>query len=243
MKFLKKHYKFFIFLLVCLVILLIYKNNNKNNLNYTALGDSFAVGEDSYGRIDYGYSDYLKDELIKQQKLNHYIKSFSQKTMSIELLYENIVTNKEITLKGKKYNLKQVLRESSILTLSIGLNDLIYQLSITNNLTDEKLKQIILEINDSFEKLITEIKKYYPYPIYVVGYYNIDPENELLSQAIQLLNQQYQKNSDVIFISTYDMFETNPQYRSNPDNIHPNRLGYQAIADKILTKIRKKLEN
>ena len=194
MKFLKKHYKFFIFLLVCLVILLIYKNNNKNNLNYTALGDSFAVGEDSYGRIDYGYSDYLKDELIKQQKLNHYIKSFSQKTMSIELLYENIVTNKEITLKGKKYNLKQVLRESSILTLSIGLNDLIYQLSITNNLTDEKLKQIILEINDSFEKLITEIKKYYPYPIYVVGYYNIDPENELLSQAIQLLNQQYQKN-------------------------------------------------
>ncbi len=175
MKFIKKHYKFLIFILICLTIYFIFKVNNHNNINYTSLGDSFALGEDAYGRIDYGYSDYVKDYLKEEEKLNRYIKSFSTKETSINSLYQEIMTNKKIILNNHSINLKQTLRESNIITLSVGLNDLLYQLSITQNITDSKLNRIITSIEKDFTRLITEIKKYYPQEIYVIGYYNIYP--------------------------------------------------------------------
>ncbi len=146
MKFLKKHYKFLIFILVCLTIFLIFKINNHHNINYTSLGDSFALGEDAYGRVDYGYSDYVKDYLADEDMLNHYMKSFSTKETSINSLYQEIIVNKKITLNNHEMNIKHTLRESNILTLSVGLNDLIYQLCITQNITDGAIDKIILYI-------------------------------------------------------------------------------------------------
>ena len=63
MKFIKKHIKLFIFIIVVISIYFIYKLNSNNNLTYLALGDGYALGENSYKSIDYGYSDYLKDYL------------------------------------------------------------------------------------------------------------------------------------------------------------------------------------
>lgn len=173
MKFLKKHYKLIITILVIILIFLIFKINNQNNQSYLSLGDGFALGKDSYGQIDYGYSDYVKDYLQKNNYLNKYIKSFSEETMSITSLKEMIGTNKKINLNNHELNIRQTLRESTILTLSIGLNDLLYQLSISDNVTNNNIDIIINNIEKSFKELIIEIKKYYQYDIYVIGYYNI----------------------------------------------------------------------
>ena len=240
MNFLKKHLKLIIFVLVCLTIFTIYKNNNKNNWNYTALGDSFAIGIDSYGRVDYGYSDYIKDELKNKNKLNKYIKSFAEKDLSIESLNDALLFNKRITLNNKTFNIRETLRESKLVTLSIGLNDLLYKISLTNDKTDYKLNQIIEEINNSFNILIKEIKKYYQYDIYVIGYYNINPKDEYLEKAIKKLNKLYQNNQDIIFISTYDLFENNSNYQSNPNSIYPNQLGYKEVATQVINKIFKR---
>lgn len=242
MKFLKKHYKFLIFILICLTIFLIFKINNHHNMNYTSLGDSFSLGEDAYGRIDYGYSDYVKDYLANENKLNRYIKSFSTKQTSINSLYQDIVTNKKIKLDNHEVNIKQTLRETNILTLSVGLNDLIYQLSITQNLTEGVIDKIIFEIEKDFNRLITEIKKYYTQDIYVVGYYNIYPENQLYEKSIKKLNKIYKNNKDVIYIDTYTLFENNKEYLPNFFNYHPNREGNVAISKLIIEKITKKLE-
>ena len=139
MKFIKKHYKLIITIIVILLIFLIFKLNNKNNQNYISLGDGYALGKNSYGQIDYGYSDYYKDYLSTNDYLNRYIKSFSTETMTINSLLDSISINKKIVLHDQEYNLKQTLRESTILTLSIGLNDLIYQMSISEELTDSCL--------------------------------------------------------------------------------------------------------
>lgn len=242
MKFLKKHYKFLIFVLVCLTIFLIYKINNHHNINYTALGDGFALGTDAYGQVDYGYSDYVKDYLAVENKLNQYIKTFSTKETSINSLYQDIAINKRITLDNREINIKHTLRESNILTLSIGLNDLIYQLSITQNITDRTIDEIILNIEKDFNRLIQEIKKYYMQDIYVVGYYNIYPENKLYEKAIRKLNKIYQNNEDVIYIDTYTLFENNEEYLPNFFNYYPSREGNEAISKLVIEKITKKLE-
>ena len=74
MKLIKKYKFLIILILVCTSIFFIYRKNDKNNINYTSLGDALAIGVDSFGRIDYGYSDYVKNFLKEQNKLNQYIK-------------------------------------------------------------------------------------------------------------------------------------------------------------------------
>ena len=241
MKFIKKHYKLIITIIVILLIFLIFKLNNKNNQNYISLGDGYALGKNSYGQIDYGYSDYFKDYLSTNNYLNRYIKSFSVETMTINSLIDNISINKKIVLNNKEYNLKQTLRESTILTLSIGLNDLIYQMSLSEELTNSTIDKIISNIEKDYKKLIREIKKYYQYDIYIVGYYSVNTNN-YLNKGIRKLNNIYRNDKDVIYIDTYTLFESNKSYRSRSQSIYPNNKGYEAISRQIVLKTSKKLE-
>lgn len=242
MKFIKKHKKLIMLILTIISIFFIYKINNKNNINYTTIGDGFSVGIDSYGVIDYGYSDYIKDYLEKNNKLNRYIKSFSYQNISIETLYEQILSNKKLKLGEEEINIRKTLRETNILTLSIGLNDLLYQFNITKEQTPNSINSALKEIEKNFNNLIDEIKKYYPKEIYVMGYYNVILENEQLNKAIKSLNKIYEKNENVIYVPTYELFKNNPSFCSNPNSIYPNRIGYQAIANEFIVKISKKLE-
>lgn len=242
MKLIKRYKKLIMLILIIISIFYIYKINNKNNINYTTIGDGFSVGIDSYGIIDYGYSDYIKDHLEKNNKLNRYVKSFSYQSISIETLYEQILSNKKIKLAEEEINIRKTLRETNVLTLSIGLNDLLYHINITKEQTSNSINKSLKEIENNFNILIDEIKKYYPKEIYVMGYYNVYPENEYLNQAIKKLNKIYENNEKVIYISTYELFQNNSSFCSNPSSIYPNRIGYQAIANEFIVKISKKLE-
>lgn len=242
MKFLKKHYKLLVFIIVCLSIFLIFKENNNHNINYTAIGDNFALGENAYGQVDYGYSDYIKDYLSENLKLNKYTKAFSKKDASINSLYQDISLNKKVLQDGKIINIKQTLRESNIVTISVGLNDLIYKICITNNLTESKLDEIISSIELDFNQLIKEIRKYYKKDIYIIGYYNIDSNTNKYQDAIKKLNKVYQSNSEVIYIDTYNLFKNNQEYQPNFLNYYPTKEGYKAISKEITIKIAKTLE-
>ncbi len=240
MKFLKKHVKLIVLIGTVLSIYFIYTMNDDENVVYTALGDSFALGENCYGEIGYGYSDYLADNLKQEDRLNYYTKTFSEKNLSIRNLKEKIITNQKIKVGKREFNLKHTLRDSSILTLSIGLNDLIYKLSLEENLTDSNIKQIVIDTSKDFKGLIKEIKKYYPYKIYVVGYYITENMSKGLKKAILELNEKYQQNEEIIFVDTSHLFENRKDFLENPNNIHPNTLGYQAIYEEIRLKMLKK---
>ena len=237
MKFVQKHYKFIILLLVIFLIYIIFITNNSNNLNYTALGDAYALGVDSYERVDYGYSDYLKDYLSKKQKLNFYTKSYCEKDMSIEKLLYAIITNKKMTYKNKKMNLKEILRESDMLTLTIGINDLFYKVSITPNLTTEKINFILNEIDTSLTTLLEEIQKYYPGKIIFIGYYETSAYNKYINYSIKKLNNIISKKPQITFISTENLFKQNKNLTSNPKLPYPNVKGYKEIANLIEKEI------
>ena len=238
MKFIKKHIKLFIFIIVVISIYFIYKLNSNNNLTYLALGDGYALGENSYKSIDYGYSDYLKDYLKDTNQLNFYTKKFSNSNLMITNLYENILTNKKIKENNRTINLKQSLRNSSIITLSIGINDLIYKLSLDENITTVKINQIVIETNKNFNVLIKEIKKYYPYKIYVIGYPTINISNKNLLIATKKLNYLYKQNKDITYIDTNDILIDKSKYFPNPNAIYPNTQGYKLVSNKIINYIK-----
>lgn len=238
MKFFLKHLKLIILIFICFLIFLIYQLNNKNNINYLAMGDGLSLGLNSYGIIDYNYSDYIRDYLKENHKLNKYIKAYSEKDMSIEKLYNYILINKEMKINNKPINLKEALRESNILTLSVGINDLKYKLSLIDNITNYNLNNLVKETEISLNKLIKEIKKYYKGNIYFIGYYPADCNSYLLNYTIKRLNKIIESRKDLIYIDTIDISENN-NFLANPTNHYPTTQGYQKIAELVINKLQK----
>lgn len=234
--------KALILLLTCSSVFFIYEKTNYNNINYTSLGDGFAKGIDCYGKIDYGYSDYVKEYLKEQKKLRYYSKEPTSQDMTIERLYNTILTNKKVGYKDQKKNIKTILRETDYLTISIGINDLLYRLDNSSKLNNDTLKKVIADIKENFKELIKEIRKVYLKDIYVIGYYQTDAKNEYLNKAINKLNEIYKENDDVIYISTATIFKNRHIFLPNPNSYYPNYKGYQVISTKIINKISKKLE-
>lgn len=241
MKFSRK-LKLLTIIILSLSVFMIYKLTNHHNINYTTLGDGFAQGIDCYGRIDYGYSDYVKDYLEKNNKLMNYSNYHTKEEMTIEKLYNTILTDKKMQNNNIKNNIIHILRDSDYLTMSIGLNDLLSKLSMTSEFTDENLNIVINEIETSFNNLIEEIEKVYNREIIVIGYYEPPNTNKFLSKAIKKLNNIYKKNKKVTYISTYMISENKNVFLPNPNSYYPNYKGYQAISNKIIDKITKKLE-
>lgn len=234
--------KLLILIIMSLSVFLIYKATNHHNITYTALGDTISTGIDCYGRKDYGYSDYIKDYLSNINKLKSYSNEYTKEDMTIDGLYNTLLSSEKVEKQNTNSNLKIILRDSDYITLSIGLNDLLYKLSLTADFTEENLDIIIKEIAQSFNNLIEEIRKVYNQEIFVIGYYNVDKDNRFLQLAINKLNNIYKKNSKVIYISTTELAENSNVFLPNPNSYYPNYKGYQLISNKIITKIAKKLE-
>lgn len=239
---LSRKVKLLTLVLMSITVFFIYNKTNYNNISYTVFGDGLSVGIDCYGRNTYSYGEYVKEYLIEKQKLKTYSDIYTSEDMTIEMLYNNLLTNKKVSDNNTNYTIKDILRDTDYLTISIGLNDLLYKLNLTSEFTEENLNVIINEINTSFDNLITEIRKVYTRDIYIVGYYNVDIDNDFYKQAIKKLNNIYKKNEHVTYISTYIISENKSIFLSNPSSYYPNYKGYQAISTKIIDKISKKLE-
>ena len=69
MKFTRK-LKLLTLIILSSTVFFIYNKTNYNNITYTSLGDSLAVGIDSYGQRTYSYSDYVKEYFysLKEEK-------------------------------------------------------------------------------------------------------------------------------------------------------------------------------
>ena len=81
--------------------------------------------------------------------------------MSIEMLHDCILLNKNVDLATQNINIKESLREARLLTITIGLNDLLYQLSLNNNLTSSKIDEIASEQKkqeDDYNALLKDYK-------------------------------------------------------------------------------------
>ena len=199
MKFNRK-IKLLILIALSLSVILIYNKTNNHNINYTTIGDSLSLGIDSYGKQDYGYSDYIKDYLIETNKLKSYSKSYTNKKMLINDIKVALISDQKMTNYNTKTNLKVILSETDILTLSIGIDDLMYKMTMLSENTDNNLNIIIDEIKTSYNELISEIRKIYRGPIYTVGYYNLQSNNDFYDKAIEKLNNIYKENKNVIYI-------------------------------------------
>ena len=124
--------------------------------------------------------------------------------------------------------------ESHLLFITVGYNDLLYKLSLEDNISIPKLNKIIDEINIEYKELLKEIKKYYKNEIIIVGYPRTNKDDYYLNLGIRKLNRLLNTNT---FIDTYNLLNNRNKYFSNPNSYYPNRLGYKRIYEEIKSEI------
>lgn len=234
-----KHLKLIFCVAICIIVYLIYTFVTPDNVTYLALGDSFALGENPYGEIAYGYSDYLSNYLDQNHNLKLYTKKFAVIDARIKDVYQDILLNKKVYINGESIGIKSSLRNSDIITLSIGANDLISKVNIMSEvMIEKKANDIMDDIGKNLIDLIKEIKKYNKQTI-LIGYYNLYPQNEKYKILFQKLDEKYHEVSqeeDITYISLYSDFPYE-KCLPNPFNIHPSVEGYEYIYQKIVENI------
>ena len=240
-----KHKKLIFFVILCFIIYIIYSYFHTDKINYLSLGDSLSLGVNAYGDVNYGYSDYFASYLDRKQVLESYYKDFSTSGYRISDLQYQLDTNEHILVEDKELSLKKCLRESDLITLSIGANDLIADVNLStvdiNTLQDDEVIAMIDEVDADLEEIFKNLRKYAKGTIVFIGYYYPYQEPSLMIERLfSYLNDKFEQTCDkydIVYINTYYTFKNNPEYLPNPTNIHPGAAGYQAISDLIVKKL------
>ena len=246
----KKHIKLIVFIVSLLIVYYTYAiflNQNKKII-YVPLGDSIAEGMTPENVIDYGYTDYVADFLKSENKLFFYSKEFTHSGYTIDNVKRDINDNKTVEINNKKYHLKEILRESDLVTITIGANDLIKGTSISDISTKlysvKNVKKEIDVVAARFQELLLLVKQYAKNDIIVTGYFNPLPNlveyKEKIDEVVKYYNyliEEICNDLDVTYVDIFDVLEKNSKVFSNSYNIHPNKDGYKLIANEIIKNI------
>ena len=222
-----KPIKLLILILLSLSVYFIYQNTKESSIQILSLGDGLSKGINSYTIVEYShlnyYEDYLKSKNINVKTISNY----SNENLTIHELLELV--------KNNNY-LKRDLMETHLLFITVGYNDLLYKLSLEEDISIPKLNKIIDEINIEYKELLTEIKKYYKNEIIIVGYPKSNKDDYYLNLGIRKLNRLLNTNT---FIDTYNLLNDRNKYFSNPNSYYPNRQGYKRIYEEIKKTLAK----
>lgn len=204
---------FFVFV----IVFLIYYFNISEKIYYVSIGDFLASGINNYDRVDNNYSNNIKEKY--KDNLENYVNYSSIDDYRVMDLMNDINYNKSILFNNKEYKLQHLLIKANLLTISIGMNDLIYKKNITYDYLDQLLNDI--------DNLLSLIRKYNKDEIYFLSFYNIINNKDYINYSNKKLKSICKKNKiNFIDINNLDKYIIK--------GIYPTNDGYSYITDKIL---------
>jgi len=231
--------KILFYVLICLLVFIIYFYCKSDKINYVVIGDSISESRNPYNEIIYGYTDYIVDYLKRNNRFGSYV-NFSSYRNTIQNVIDDIYNNKQIFVNGESYNIKRSLRESDLVTVTVGMADLYNELIINNNNVNYNNFDTLLE---KMEKMLVDLKKYAKNDIIVMGLFNplkySDDKNKFDNILIKL-NNDYKKiceRNGVYFVEIFDEFENSIEFFQDGLNINPTHKGYKKIYDSFIKKI------
>ena len=206
----------FLFFL-CLSCYYIYKVTEVNTINITSIGDSIAD---------------IK-AISNLNNLNKYNNTFISKDYRIIDLLNIIKYNEETKIKDKDISIHQVLKNSNVLIISIGMNDIYYKIN-------DNTKEIYTYVNNliaEYEELLTEINKYHYDKVIVLGYYNIQNKNNDIFTYTNYKLKKLVDKYNYTFINLNNYLYNNSKYLLNDNYFYLNNEGYNQIFKLIVEKI------
>lgn len=222
-------------LIIMLSVFLIYIGFKDKKIYYLSLGDYLANGINQYGIKDYGYTDYiidyLKDNDIYELSVDGTI---SNKKTSIDII-NDIEDNVLVKVKDKEKTFQNVLIKADLITISLGLNDLLNDLEFNSDFSINDLYSKLEGVLLDYDKMFKLIRSYSKEKIFFIGIYN-PSKNEELSDFFQYANAKIENlcsENNIKYINIYEDFD---KYLVS-NSLFPNKSGYKLIADKIIFEL------
>ena len=185
--------KYVLIITSLILVFSIYYLNLDKKIYYLSLGDYLTVGDNNnnYQQI---VIEHLKSKKIFEKDVI-YAKNGDYRIID---LINDIEDNKKFTYNGKKYTLDNALIKADLITISIGMNDLIYDKFFNNNSYD-----YVDEVIKDLEKLFQLIRQYSKEKIYIFNYYGFN-NSELLKYVNNKL-ERLCNNYDIKIVDISDM--------------------------------------
>ena len=237
-----------ILILIVVVIFIIYLITMDRKVYYLTLGDELSIS--NYDNEDINYSYKLKDYLDNKNKLEVFVNGFSKENNRITDVINNINNNVKVNYEGKDISIQNALIKADLLTLSIGMNDIISRINIkTVNSSDsyDFLYDDIDEIVNDLDEMMHLVRQYCKEKIIIIGlYYPFKEQNQELLNIFLYANNKFRDISEkynIKYIDVYNQFLENDNYLSSTNVLYPSKDGYNAIYDQVIIVINNTIKN
>lgn len=170
--------------LVILITFLIYYLNKSDKIYYFSIDN-------------YGYSKNIEKSLKNKLKNSVIYKKEDYRVMD---LINDINSNKEFIYNNKIYTMDNLLVKANYITISMGMDDLIYRKEVNYDYIDELLLDIDI--------LLKTIRKYNKDKIYFLGLY----KTENLTEVLEYANKKIKKiciNNRINYVDISKIIEIN----------------------------------
>jgi lysophospholipase L1-like esterase len=227
----------FLFCFVALILFGFYTcSASTKEMNLVALGDSITHGTGDPSRK--GYIGIVKTELEEKKGIPVQVRNFAVPKYTTENILSQL-QDREI---------RNRIQKADYLILYIGTND--FRKSAGYDFNQLHVKKINVgkshystNLHEILEKMRKENSAA---PILVLGLYH--PYEEYPNQ-LEILELIEQWNTEIItvigefdqtyFVPTLDLFQNKPKEVYFHDSLHPNKKGYQQIAERLYDKLIK----
>lgn len=205
----------------------------KRDLYVVSIGDSLTegVGDDEQNG---GYVGILEDTINQEEQLVT-IDNFGKRGNRSDQLLQRLKEEKDMN---------RAIEKADIIFITIGANDImqVFKDNFTD-LTLDKFTSEQIRYEQRIDTIFTTLRDTNEdATIYLIGFYNpfieYFPDIEELEYIVDSWNQI---GSDVAseydysyYIPMKDVFEGSTEELLSDDNFHPNHVGYQLMAERIL---------
>ncbi len=225
-----KIFKLFFAIFIIIIIFCIYNTTKDTKLYYGVIGDYISSRSN-------GFQSMLRNKIKKDKKLENYNNDFVEDDYHINDLIYILKNNNEKN--GK--TIKNILIKADILTLSIGMNDLIYKLNLLDGSVDKKdLELYVDQMMIDIDELLNIIRINCKEKIIIIGYYLPGNYNNEYSEIIDYANKKLLRLTKLYNMEYVDISVFNKEDKYlNSNNIYINKLGHKYIYNKLKNIVKK----
>ena len=213
----------------------------KKDIQIVAIGDSLTqgVGDETENQ---GYVGILRDTINQDRELAE-IDNYGKRGNRTDQMLERM----------KQPEIEAALNDADIILITIGANDIMQ--IFKENFTDLQLDQFTDEkvnYENRLHEIFSSMEQENPKAdIYLIGFYNpfkqyfedIDELEDIVNSWNALGENITKEYDQVTYIPTKDLFDDISIDYLSEDNFHPNHLGYELMAERVLESIVKEGES
>ncbi|PWA13277.1 lipase [Pueribacillus theae] len=212
------------------------EENEAADIHIVGIGDSLTQGVGDMNKE--GYIGIIKEKIANESNVTVALHNYAKRGQRSDQLLKRL----------NKNEFNEDLRNADFIFLTIGGND-IMRVFKNNffNLNVALFEKESIDFQNNLGEILTRMRSENPTaPIYMIGifnpYLNYFSDIVEIDEVVRIWNESIKKVTvsfpEVHFVPIDSIFEEGEEPLLHDDFFHPNRHGYELIADKLIAQMK-----